>query len=671
MITKWRLFIFPSLLGVISLLFIVLITVSAQENRNDLLFEASECWFESPIPFLAPELDCGYVTVPERHDQPGGATIRLPVAILRATTESPYPDPLFLAQGGPGGDAFEVFPLLVSQSAQQLNRDLVIFNQRGTRYAEPSLMCQESFEISAEILSLSDAESDARSLQALSECFERLVNEGIDLSAYNSLENAADVEAIRRALGYEDFNFYGVSYGTLLGLHLMRTQPEHLRSVILDGVLPPNVNFIPNVAANTDRVFTKIIETCANDPYCDSEYPNLELRFFDLVRSLNESPLTIPIRDPETGKRAKARLDGNALVDVLFNAFYLPDSYAIFPKLVANLEAGDYTFIEGIWPLFAFDRSISEGMYHSVICAEDADFDLSDANVSEIRPYFAEGAQGEMQSYLDACAIWQVEQLPSSVDNSVTSDIPSMLFSGYYDPITPPEFADVAAQNLSRAYRFVDPTGSHGVAFDNECTTDILSQFLENPDRTPDTSCRDDILPVAFVDSDALSFPFMAEVNQLTDSMWQQLGLAALFLTGVLSAFLVFPLAWLISVIRKKDGLDTVTMSSRRLKWIGALLILLFGLLALMFVAGSTFYTVQSFFNGLANIFAISGAAVPFFYIPPILLLVAIAISYIALVAWRRNIWSSVYRIYYSILAICAVGYVIVLAAGGMMTVLL
>ncbi len=647
--------------------------VEAQISGDNRAFERVECWFDSPVPVLpGPDLECGYVSVPERHAQPDGRIIRLPVAILKAASDAPHPDPLFMAQGGPGGDAFEIFPILVSQSADALNRDIVIFNQRGTRYAEPSLLCTESFDISAEILHLTSEEADARSLVALSDCYKRLTNEGVDLSAYNSIENAADVEAIRMALGYDEYNFYGVSYGTLLGLHLMRDQPAHLRSVILDGVVPTDVNFIPQIAANTDRVFTKVIQACENDRTCAMDYPKLEERFFGLIDKMNSDPITMTIKDPATGSSVKAQLDGDTLVDVLFQAFYLPDSYALFPKLVTNLEQGDFTFIRGIWPLFAFDRTISEGMYFSVICAEDADFNPSDANLAGIRPYFANGAHSEMQSYLDACQIWQVEQLPSVVDEAVISDIPALLLSGYYDPITPPLFAETVAKSLSNAFLFEQPTGSHGVAFDNACTNDIVRQFLEEPAQSPDFSCKDEIIPTEFVDADALSFPFLAEVSQLSDVMWRQLGLATLFLTGVLTSFLILPLVWLIGFLRRRDPLHQITQSpSRRLKWAGGILILLFGLLALVFVSGATVYTIQSLFNGLASIFALPGAAMPFFYVPPILVLIAMAIIVVAFIAWRRKAWSIWMRMYYGFLAICALGYVIVLGMGGMMTVLL
>ena len=647
----------------------------AQSKRSDFSddFEPAECWFDSPIPLLpSPEFECGYVNVPEQHSDLDGPTIRLPVAVLHTLSDDPRPDPLFMAQGGPGGDAFEVFPIVIGSLADSLGRDIVIFNQRGTRYAEPNLMCTESFEATAEILGLAGDEADARSLEILSECYDRLSREGINLSAYNSLENAADVDAIRGALGYERFNFYGVSYGTLLGFHLMRNHPDHLRSVILDGVVPPDINFIPQISTNTDRVFTEIIQTCENDPACRSEYPNLEERFFNLVNELNQAPEKLTIKDSKTGKQVTTLLDGDTLVDVLFQAFYLPDSYAIFPKLVANLEAGDYTFVRGIWPLFAFDRSISEGMYFSVICAEDADFSSSDAVLEGVRPYFADGAVGELQTYLDACEIWKVNQLPPEIDEAVNSDVPTLLLSGHYDPITPPLFAAVAAGGLQNGYSFVNPIGSHGVAFSDTCLDDIMREFLESPEKEPDSACLSEIVPAEFVQPDALSFPFLKEVSQFTQSMWIQLGLASLFLIGMLSAFLVLPLAWLIGKLRKKDSLKrTYDLSARRLKWVGGIFTLVFGLLALIFVSGTLFFTMQSLFNGMVNIFSISGVAAPFFVIPLILAIIALILLVIVIKAWRQGIWSAWVKIYYSFLAVCAWGYVVVLVMGGMMTVLL
>ena len=647
-------------------------------------FEPTECWFDDPLSILpGRDFECGYVTVPERHASPDGPTIRLPIAVLRTSSENPQPDPLFLAQGGPGGDAFEIFPILAPSSLTAVDRDLVIFNQRGTNYAEPNLACTELTEIVPQTMSMNLEEGEALQLEALEACYQRLLGEGIDLSAYNSLENAADIEAIRAALGYESFNFYGVSYGTLLGLHLMNHHSENLRSVVLDGVVPPNLNFIPEVTANTDRVFTEIMQTCNNDADCNTTYPDLEARFFAVVEKLNTEPVSLTLKNGETGERVKAILDGDTLVDVLFQAFYLPDAYALFPKLVTNLETGDFTFVEEIWPLFAFDTTSSDGMYFSVICAEDSDFVPEEVNLEGIRPYFAEGALSDLQSYVDICKFWQVEQLPATVDDPVVSDIPTLLISGQYDPITPPSFAAVAARSLANGYHIIQPTGSHGNAFQDPCIDNIMTQFLNAPEQEPDAACLSGITPAEFVPSNALSFPFIGIVNQLSSTLWVQLGLATLFLLGILSAFVVLPLVWLIGVLQRgsKKKIDdeviageTAVVSqsqSRKLKWIGGLTAMLFGFLASIFVAGAGFFTLQSLFNGMASIFAISGAAAPFFIIPWLLLLLAVTLFAIIIIAWRKGNWSIWLRLYYGFLAICAIGYIVVIAYGGMLSVLL
>ena len=289
------------------LLLIGALPAAAQEAPGD--FIQSDCMFggiDLGLTKIGGEslgFECGYVVVPERHANPDGPTIRIPVAVRRATAPNPHPDPLVLAQGGPGGDAFEIFTLLVPSTDIAANRDIIIFNQRGTPYAEPELSCPETAAVLPQTLAATEEEGNRLYNEALSACFERLQSEGIDLSAYNSLENAADVPLVVQALGYDEYNFYGVSYGTLLGLHLMRNHPEGLRSVILDSVVAPDINFLSEVPASENRVLDEVFAACEADPDCREQYPNLEERFFNLVRQFDDKPVTLQLRDPETGNK--------------------------------------------------------------------------------------------------------------------------------------------------------------------------------------------------------------------------------------------------------------------------------------------------------------------------------------------------------------------------------
>jgi len=652
-------------------LFVLLIGVSqvaAQDEAGD--FIPAACMFESldlGLTSLTGEklgFECGYVVVPERHAVPDGPTIRLPVAIRRATVADARPDPLLLAQGGPGGDAFEVFSLLVPSTAIAANRDIVIFNQRGTPYAVPELSCHETEDILAETLAADETEGERLYIEAIDACYARLKAEGIDLSAYNSLENAADVPLIARALGYDEYNFYGVSYGTLLGFHLMRNHPEGLRAVILDSVVTPDINFISEIPESENRVLSEIFAACAADPVCVEQYPNLEKRYAAVIQQFDENPVTLSLTDPDTGRRYDAFMDGAVLRSVLFQLLYVPRMSAVLPKIVADLEQGDTRYIEGMWPLLVFDQLVAEGMYYSVICAEDADIDVAQIPVDTLRPEIAETAREDIQSYVDACARWRVAQLPASVDDPVVSDIPTLLLSGRFDPITPPAFAAAAMTGLSNATALVDPTASHGVAFFNPCVNGIVRDFLDNPDVRPNGACLETQEAPAVVPPNAITVPLMAGVNSLAPRTLTIFLVAALLLLVVLSSFIVWPAVYVVRAFG--DGQPARAAADRRWRWIGRGAVLLFGLLALLFAVGLlgfifvTLVTDQTMLTAMA----LPGSAAPVLWLPVFLLLLAVLIVVAGVMLWRgAGAGSTAGKVYYTVVAVAAVAFVALVAS--------
>lgn len=612
--------------------------------------------------------ECGYVVVPERHSNPDGPTIRIPVAVRRATAADARPDPLLLAQGGPGGDAFEVFSLLVPNTEIAANRDIVIFNQRGTPYAEPDLSCPETEVILPEMLAASEERGQQLYDEAIDACYTRLRDEGIDLSAYNSLENAADIPLIARALGYETYNFYGVSYGTLLGLHLMRNHPEGLRAVILDSVVPPNVNFISEIPASENRVLSEVFTACEADAMCRDEYPNLEERFFALVRQYDANPVTLVLTDPETGERYDAYMDGITLRSILFQLLYVPRMSAVFPKLVADLEKGDTRYIESMWPLIVFDQLVSEGMYYSVICAEDADIDVAAIPLESLRPEIGQTARDDIQSYVDACARWQVELLPPAIDNPVVSDIPTLLLSGRFDPITPPAFAAAAAAGLSNATVLVDPTASHGVAFFNPCVNGIISDFLDDPTVSPDASCLAALQAPAAVSSDAITVPLLADINSLNSRTLALFGVAGALLVLILSPLLVWPSVYIIRAFG--DGQPVRAPEAKRLRLISRLAVLFFGLLALIFAVGLFGFILRTVIvdQTLLTALALPASAAPVLWLPLLMLVIGIGVVIAAVLLWRYHDTGSVPgKVYYAILTLAVVSLLALIASQGLL----
>ncbi len=656
----------------IPLLLIGASPATAQGAPGD--FIPSECMFEG-IDLGLTQLDgamlgfeCGYVVVPERHANPDGPTIRLPVAVRRATAPDPRPDPLLLAQGGPGGDAFEIFSLLVPNTDIAANRDIVIFNQRGTPYAEPVLSCPETVAILPETLAATEEEGQRLYDEAVDACYERLQSEGIDLSAYNSLENAADVPLIVRALGYDEYNFYGVSYGTLLGLHLMRNHPEGLRSVILDSVVAPDINFLSEIPVSENRVLNEVFAACEADPDCRDQYPDLEERFFALVRQYDETPVTLQLRDPDTGEKHEAYMDGAALRSILFQMLYVSRMSAVLPKVVADLEKGDTRYIENMWPLFVFDQLVAEGMYYSVICAEDADIDVAGIPVDALRPEIAATARDEIQTYVDTCARWRVELLPPSVDDPVISDIPTLLLSGRFDPVTPPAFAAAAAVGLPNGTALVDPTASHGVAFMSPCANEVVGAFLDDPMNPPDGACFDAQEPLKAVPPNAITVPLLAGINSLDTRTLTAFVIGGILLVMILSPFLLWPMVYFVRAFG--DGQPSRSPEDRRTRWISRIAVLLFGVLALVFAVGLVGFIVAIVATDqtMLTALALPSSAAPVLWLPSFMLVLAIVMIVAGVMLWRRpGAGTTAGKVYYSIIVVVAIALLGVIGSQGLL----
>lgn len=461
-------------------------------------FEKTECVIELPDGVIVGEdVECGYLVVPEEHANPSGKTIKLAVMLIKSFSDSPAPDPLIVAQGGPGGSTIDYYASVFfggDGNAVLENRDVILFDQRGTYYSKPSLLCtEEETQATVEMMenNLTAAEENALYIESAAACYERLSKEGINLSAFDSVENAADVEALRQVLGYEQFNFYGVSYGTMLGQHVLRDQSAHLRSIILDANVPLSVNFLTEVPANVQEVFGKLFAACANDPTCASSYPDLETTFYDLVDRLNQKPISFPLNDPYSGESYEAVLTGNRLMLFTFQMMYASFLLPQLPEMILDVQEGDTSIIAQYAPFFLFDPTFADGMYLSTLCAEDSDFTLADQPSAGVRPEIVEYFGAE--SFLGACEAWQVDQLGAEVDEPVVSEVPTLVMNGEFDPITPPKWGELVASTLPNSFVITFPGQGHGNFLDSPCATAIGVAFLNDPTLSPDSSCTKDM----------------------------------------------------------------------------------------------------------------------------------------------------------------------------------
>ncbi len=462
-------------------------------------FEPSVCPMDG-LPEGA-TVECGYLIVPEDRSDADSADIRLAVAIIRSQSASPSPDPLIYLAGGPGGSALGDLQGWIDHGYAS-QRDFILFDQRGTGYSEPSLNCTEIEEWTYKYLNNPEWFLRNQTLR----CSRRLRKDGIKVSAYNSAASAADLDDLRRALGYDQINLLGISYGTRLALTTMRDFPQHVRSVVLDSTYPPNVDSFAEQAANTVRAFDQLFDGCAADPQCNTAYPGLRESFYALVDALNEEPAEVILIDPDSGMPAITRVYGNDVVGIIFLSLYSTDIIPVLPRVIHEAAHGSYDSLALLLQL-AFERGFdtadifSEGMYYSVQCKEEMTFVeyKSVISAAESQPsltdYFVDGFELERVM----CNFWGAGEAAPIENEPVRSDIPTLVLAGQYDPVTPPAWGMLAAETLGSSYFYEFPGFGHGVSILGNCPTQLTQAFVNNPTVAPDASCIAAIGPPAFI----------------------------------------------------------------------------------------------------------------------------------------------------------------------------
>jgi len=674
------------------------------------VFTPAACMFKLPAGVKDGDgIQCGYLTVPEDRSNPNSPTLRLAVAVIKNRALHPSSDPLVMAQGGPGGSTIETYgQTLLTKRDFLPDRDIILFDQRGTKYSTPNLYCTELDKLLADTVEkrLTDEENERLSLEALQACKTRLSGANIDLSAFNSLENAADIEDLRTALGYKQINLYGVSYGTLLALHFMQKYPQSLRSVILDGVVPPQTDYILNTAKTMDQDFTKLFDTCKADPDCNRAYPNLEQVFFKLVDDLNQNPAHISLTDKDAKTTySNAVIDGNTFMEGVFEMLYVGSIIPALPRMIYDVQNGNYEFFQRIYSLLLFDRSMSLGMYYSVVCAEESNFNPNNQDLAGVHAQIAKYESREPNFILNSCKIWDVKSLGPAVDQPVQSDVPTLLLSGGFDPITPIAYADTAAKTLQHHYEFLFPTGGHGQALDGDCQNGIIRAFLDNPSQKPDASCIAGISKLVFyTPTNTINIPILIKVLNLEGYTGVQLIVFFLCSLFLLSALLSIPIIWLVQRSRRKkyavplpsaspissiQGSDIivpsdVTYSPEPVQstemldqsWLSTFLSRTAGWVAFFagpvlasFMLGLTVLVVDmAIKNDNRLFFGVPTSARVLFILPLIFLILSIWMFAASLSAWIQKSWSVWSRLYYTMLAVAAWVCLVILASWGILT---
>lgn len=428
---------------------------------------------ECRLPRLATAAQCGELEVPEDRTQPAGRRIRLTVAVLPANTLTPRPDPLFILAGGPGQAATRLGPFADQLTDVRRDRDIVLVDQRGTGRSSPldcaALRHDDGFEAAIEA-------DDRPKAQA---CVDELAARGVDLAQYTTAAFVADLDAMRAALGYERVNLWGGSYGTRVALEYLRRHPARVRSMVLDGVVPPGMAPMLDVWATREAALEAVFAACAASPACRAAHPDPAATLAAVGERLGAQGRDTVLTDPRTGQTRTLRLSFDRVLLALQALFYVPELSSLLPQVLADVAAGDYGGLLAATSMLTADlaEQLDGALQFSVACTDDAPR-LTPAGVAAA----LSGVRGRAvaERMLAVCAVWPRGTVPADAATPVASDVPVLILSGGLDPVTPPAYGTRVAATLPNS-RHVVAAGYGHIVSPHACGPRLIAAFVDDP----------------------------------------------------------------------------------------------------------------------------------------------------------------------------------------------
>jgi len=435
-------------------------------------FEFNACELKDPVSARSARAECAYFPLAENPDNPDGKPVNIHVARLESLSRNKHPDPLLFITGGPGQAASESWATIQSAfHALRKNRDVYVIDQRGTGQSN-KLDCPE-IETSTDVFTFDETATAERAKACL---------EGLQSNPryYTTSVAVQDLESIRQKLGVEQWNIYGVSYGTRVALHYLRRFPDHVRTMTLDAVVPPGTALGPGIAIDAENALQAMFDRCREDDACSDAYPQLEQGARTLLSDLRESPVDINYENFNRGTLESTQITENHVTLTMRMLSYSSHGVAILPNMLHEAYA------KKNFAPFArqaelqsenLGQTLATGMHNAIICTEDTGHSgLQSIDKDALKDtYLGDTAL----KALDAnCKHWPSGIIDDDFHTPVKSDAQVLVLSGGTDPVTPPAYGERAISQMPNALHIINPFQGH-VQVALGCMPRVVANFIE------------------------------------------------------------------------------------------------------------------------------------------------------------------------------------------------
>lgn len=430
---------------------------------------------------------CGSYEVFENRALMGGRRITLKIVVFPATGQDKAPDPVFYIPGGPGSSATEDAPYVAGELAKvRERRDLVFLDQRGTGGSNP-LNC--TFFDPADLQSYLGHWNPPDQVR---KCRQELETRA-DLRLYVTSIAMDDLDDVRAALGYKQINILGGSYGTRAGQTYIKRHGGHVRAAVLHGISAPD-QFMPrDFPQHTERALNGVIDECAADAACRAAFPQLRAEVTSLRYKLIKGPVEVEVKDPaRRDKPTKVKLSRNLAGEAVRYMLYQSGGASRMPLILHMAAQGNFSPLAeaAIYYRQQIVATGATGMYLSVTCAEDLPW--IKPGVGERNGVNTFLGDYRLRQQREDCDLWPRGEIPKDYAATTRSNVPVLILTGQWDPVTPPLYGDRLSKTLPNSLHVIVPSGGHG--FNGleglDCIDRITTDFINRGStRDLDVSC--------------------------------------------------------------------------------------------------------------------------------------------------------------------------------------
>jgi len=298
--------------------------LSATSFANPVL-ELSDCRISAGPGSASIAARCGALVRPLDPSDADSESIELSVAVVPALTLEPATDAFVPIAGGPGMSSINFYVGWASAFERvRQHRDILLIDQRGTGKSAP-MTCDVDDEI------VEGAYTEEDTLRAVEDCLATLP---FDPRFFTTSVAVTDLEALRAALGYDSLNLYGSSYGTRVAQHFARRYPDRTRTVVIDGVVPPQLPLGQEIAIESQRAMDRVLDRCSEDAGCSGQFPNIHQDFQQLRDTLSENVVPVRVPNPVTWQIETLDFGNDHMAAAIRMFLYNHRTLALLPLLI-------------------------------------------------------------------------------------------------------------------------------------------------------------------------------------------------------------------------------------------------------------------------------------------------------------------------------------------------